>query len=275
MDINRGGYYIYVKKLAKLKLNKDIILLTELKALNKQTRGSYGSRRISKGLKNLGYNVGRYKARGLMREAGIECKQRRRYKITTQSDHELKVAKNLLNREFTVPEPNRVWVTDITYISTFEGWLYVAAVLDLFSRRIVGWAMADHMREELVENALDMALGRRNPAIGLMHHSDRGVQYACGDYQAALKAANITVSMSRKGNCWDNAVMERFWGSLKSERTDHAKYFTRAQAITDIVNYIEMFYNNQRLHSTLNYISPVQFEFNYRKTNNRVDADRI
>lgn len=146
------------------------------------------------------------------------------------------------------------------YLWTIEGWLYIASVLDLFSRRIVGWAMAHHMEESLVSSALDMALGRRQPEAGLLHHSDRGVQYASHDYQTRLNAAGITVSMSRKGNCWDNAVMERFWGSLKSERTDGRVYVTRDEAKTDVIDYIEMFYNSVRLHSTLDYTTPVQFE---------------
>jgi transposase InsO family protein len=215
---------------------------------------------MAKNLQKKGYSVGRYKARSLMRKAGIVSKQRRRYRVTTDSRHTFPVAKNVLNREFAVATPNQVWVTDITYLWTLEGWVYVAAVLDLFSRRIVGWSIASHMRETLVNDALTMALGRRQPASGLLHHSDRGVQYASHDYQDTLKAAGITVSMSRKGNCWDNAVMERFWGSLKSERTDSEIYLTREAAKADVIDYIEMFYNSKRLHSTLDYFSPMQFE---------------
>lgn len=158
--------------------------------------------------------------------------------------------------------PNRVWVADITYLWTNEGWLYIAAVLDLYSRRIVGWAMANHMREELINNALQMAFYRRRPSFGLIHHSDRGSQYAGNQYQEELKKMGIVISMSRKGNCWDNAVMERFFGSLKSERTDKVRYLTRNDAIADVVDYIEMFYNSQRLHSTLGYRTPLQYEQN-------------
>ena len=206
------------------------------------------------------YKVGRYKARSLMRKAGIECKQRRRYKVTTQSDSRLPVAENILNREFAVTQLNRVWLADITYIWTNEGWLYLAAVLDAFSRRVVGWSLANHMRASLVKDALGMSFRRRKPNNNLLHHSDRGSQYASFDYQALLKSAGITVSMSRKGNCWDNSVMERFFGSLKSERTNGQKYITREQAKAGVIDYIEIFYNSHRLHSTLGYISPMQYE---------------
>jgi putative transposase len=259
MQVNRSGYYRYLKELPHKKSAEDR-LFVEVKVLHNQSKGSYGSRRISQGLRMKGYDVGRYRARRLMREAGVECKQRRRYRATTQSNHSLPVAANTLNREFSVVVPNRVWVTDITCLWTQEGWLYLSAVLDLFSRRIVGWSVADHMRTELISDALLMAIGRRQPLGNLLHHSDRGSQYASADYQQLLKRQGVQVSMSRKGNCWDNAVMERFFGSLKSERTEGENYLTREQAKADVIDYIEMFYNSQRLHSTLNYISPMQFE---------------
>lgn len=262
MCVQRSGYYRYVKQLKQPTVTIELKLLVEVKALDKLSRSSYGSRQMAKNLQAKGYEVGRYQARTLMRKAGVECKQRRRYRVTTQSRHLLPIAANVLNRHFSVAAPNRVWVADITYLWTNEGWLYIAAVLDLFSRRVVGWAIASHMREELIGDALQMALGRRQPAIGLMHHSDRGSQYASSDYQAMLKIAGIIVSMSRKGNCWDNAVMERFFGSLKSERTDQINYLTREEAKLDVIDYIEMFYNSQRLHSTLGYVTPLQFEQN-------------
>jgi putative transposase len=195
-----------------------------------------------------------------MKEAHIECKQRRKYKVTTQSNNKLPVADNRLNRQFKIDSPNRAWVTDITYLWTNEGWLYLAAVLDLFSRKVVGWAMASYMTKKLTMNALEMAFGRRAPKSGLLHHSDRGCQYTSYEYQGLLKKFGIVVSMSRRGNCWDNAVMERFFGSLKSERTDNKIYQTRDQAKADVVDYIEMFYNSERLHSTLGYMSPIEFE---------------
>lgn len=260
MDVSRSGYYKYLQRKPSQKSLAETKLLVEIKALAQLSQHSYGSRRIAKGLQNRGYPIGRYSARTLMRKAGIVCRQRRRFCLTTQSRHGFTVAANVLNREFSVGRPNCSWVADITYLWTLEGWLYIAAVLDLFSRRVVGWAIASHMRETLVNEALQMALGRRKPERGLVHHSDRGVQYASHDYQATLRAAGIIVSMSRKSNCWDNAVMERFWGSLKSERTEGKIYTTQEEAKADVINYIEMFYNCHRLHSTLNYVSPMQFE---------------
>ena len=215
---------------------------------------------MSMALQSKGYAIGRCAARTLMRQAGIECKQRRRHRITTDSQHQRPVAENVLNRAFDVQKPNRVWVSDITYLWTMEGWLYIAAVLDLFSRRVVGWAVAHHMRETLVLDALSMALSRRRDTRDLLHHSDQGKQCASERYQTLLKACGITLSMSRKGNCWDNSVMERFWGSLKSERTDNQTYLTRTQAKADVIDYIEMFYNSRRLHSYLGYVSPMKFE---------------
>ena len=259
MEVSRSGYYKYLRRDTCVKLGEQKLLI-EVKLLSELSRDSYGSRRIAKGLQAQGYRIGRHAARTLMRKAGVTCKQRRRYCATTNSKHNLALAPNILNREFTVTVPNKVWLTDITYLWTLEGWLYIAAVLDLFSRRIVGWAMTSHMRETLVQEALQMALARRRPQSGLLHHSDRGGQYAGQAYQLDLKMAGITVSMSRKGDCWDNAVMERFWGSLKSERTNNVIYSTRQIAKAEVINYIEMFYNSKRMHSTLNYISPLQFE---------------
>jgi len=263
MCVNRSGYYAYLKSLNRAKNKNESLLLLEVKLLDKVSRGSYGTRQIAKNLQSKGYQIGRYRARTLMRKAGVECKQRRRYRITTDSKHKMPVAENILNREFKVTSPNKAWVADITYLWTKEGWLYLAAVLDLFSRRVVGWSVSSHMREELVEEALHMALGRRKPLPGLLHHSDRGSQYASHTYQKCLNDERIIVSMSRKGNCWDNAVMERFFGSLKSERTDKINYETRQEAKADIIDYIEMFYNSKRLHSALGYVTPLNFENNY------------
>jgi putative transposase len=262
MQVSRSGYYSYIKELAKPDDPREEKILIEVKALSNRVRNSYGSRRISKQLKQKGYAIGRYAARTLMSKAGISCKQRRRYQVTTQSKHNQPIAGNLLNRGFRVEDPNCVWVADITYVWTCEGGLYIAAVLDLFSRRVIGWAIDNHMKESLINNALEMALGRRQPKPGLMHHSDRGSQYASHDYQSLLAKAGMIVSMSRKGNCWDNAVMERFFGSLKSECTEGANYLTREAAKADIIDYIEMFYNSERLHSTLGYVSPLHFEQN-------------
>ena len=260
MEVNRSGYYRYLKGTGFEKKDVEDVLVTEVKALHRQSGESYGSRRIAKGLQAKGYRVCRYQARSLMRKAKISCKQRRRFKVTTQSNPALPVAKNILNREFAVKQANRVWAADITYLWTQEGWLYLSAVLDLFSRRIVGWSLGSDLREELVSNALRMALGRRNPEPGLLHHSDRGCQYASKSYQKLLRENGLVSSMSRKGNCWDNAVMERFFGSLKSERVYGKNYVTRSEAKADVINYIEMFYNSERMHSALGYLSPMQYE---------------
>jgi putative transposase len=260
MQVSRSGYYLHIKN-CKIVTKENILDIT-VKALHKQARGSYGSRRIAKALQAQGYKVGRFKARSIMNKAGLKCKQRVRFKITTQVNPALEVADNILNREFSVTQPNKVWVSDITYLWTHEGWLYLAAVLDLYSRRIVGWSIDCHMREELTLDAIKMAVGRRNPVDVVMHHSDRGSQYTGESYRSFLDKAGFKVSMSRKGNCWDNAVMERFFGSLKSERMDDNKYLTRGEAKKDVIDYIEMFYNSQRLHSTLGYVSPMEFEMN-------------
>lgn len=272
LQVSRSGYYAFLKRRKTPKDWLDEQLVVEVKILHQQSDRSYGSRRIAKGLQTKGYQVGRYKARTLMRKAQVSCKQRRRFKVTTQSQHRFPVAANHLDRQFTAAMPNQVWVADITFIWTKEGWLYLAAVLDLFSRRVVGWALNNRMQEALVHDALLMALGRRQPTQALMHHSDRGCQYASKNYQTLLAEKGITVSMSRKGNCWDNSVMERFFGSLKSERTDQKYYLTHKEAKADVIDYIEMFYNSQRLHSTLGYVSPAQFEAMNQHLFNRVST---
>ncbi len=262
MKVARSGYYRYVVQVANHKKSDFQLkrLIFEIKLIHRQTKQSYGSRRMTFVLRKKGFKIGRYRVRSLMRKYGIQCKQRRRYRVTTMSEHKLPIAQNKLNRNFTVLAPNKVWTADITFLWTLEGWLYIAVVIDLFSRRVVGWSAADHMRSELIANALKMAVSRRGSVNGLMHHSDRGSQYASHDYQALLKRLGIISSMSRKGNCWDNAVTERFFGSLKSERTDGVRYLTLRQAKDDVVEYVEMYYNNSRLHSTLGYLSPAEFE---------------
>lgn len=195
-----------------------------------------------------------------MRLAGVCVKQKKKFRATTDSNHNLPVAPNLLDRQFDVGAPNRVWVSDITYIWTVTGWLYLATVMDLFSRRIVGWSMDTSMTRKLVSDALLMAIWRRKPDKGLIHHSDRGSQYCSDDYQKLLKQHGMVCSMSRKGNCWDNAVMERFFHSLKSEQVGFTRYQTPEEAKKDIVDYIEMFYNSRRAHSYLGYLSPNEYE---------------
>jgi transposase InsO family protein len=197
----------------------------------------------------------------VMRLAGLRAKVKRKFvPRTTDSAHGQPIAPNVLDRQFAAEAPNRKWAGDITYIPTDEGWLYLAGVIDLCSRRIVGWSMAEHMQTDLVADAMNMAIDRRQPGPGLLHHSDRGVQYASDDYQGLLGCHGIQISMSRKGNCWDNAVMESFWSTLKTELVHHEHYATRQEARQSIFEYIEVFYNRKRLHSSLGYVSPETFE---------------
>ena len=236
----------------------------KIQQIHEDSRQTYGSPRIQAALASLGFPVSRQRVVRLMAKLGINAHLRRKFKVTTDSTHSLPIAENTLARNFTVNEPDQVWVADMTYIWTTEGWLYLAVILDLFSRKVVGWSMAEHMRTELVLTALDAALGQRKPAqSGLLFHSDRGSQYASYDYQNALLQANIDCSMSRRGNCWDNAVAESFFGTIKTEFIHSTTFPTRALARTAIVEWIEVFYNRQRLHSTIGFLSPVQFEDNY------------
>ena len=221
---------------------------------------TYGTRRMKRALNASGYPVSRWKARKLMREAVVAVRHRKKYKVTTDSNHPLPVFENQLNRQFTVTGPDQAYVCDITYIWTREGWLYLAVVIDLFSRKVVGWSMSSRMKASLVCDALRMAIWLRRPRPGLIVHSDRGSQYASKAYRNLLKAHGFIGSMSRLGNCWDNAVAESFFGSLKRERCQWRHYQTRYEAQQDILQYIAVFYNSQRLHSYLDYKSPNQYE---------------
>lgn len=259
LQVSRSGFYDWRKREPadwERQVLQDLV-----RDIHEGKRGRIGSRRMAKELQRRGYQIGRLQARSLMREAGVECRQRRRFKATTDSNHGRPVAPNLLERQFNVVEPDRIWVADITTIWTREGWEYLAAILDLADRQVVGWAMADHMRTGLATSALDMALGRRQPEAGLIHHSDRGSQYAANEFQQMLADKGVRQSMSRKGDCWDNAVMERFFGTLKSEWTDARQYATREEARRDVIHFIEMEYNSQRPHTTLGYQSPREREW--------------
>ena len=262
LDVSRSGFYAYLQRHAQASVNaEEVALLTRVKAIAAETRHSYGSRRMAKQLQDDGFHVGRAKARRLMHKAGVAVQRpRRRGPMTTDSRHHYAVAPNLLARQFDVTAPDHVWAGDITYIWTAEGWLYLAVLVDLYSRKVVGWAIDHHMETTLGQDALQMALGRRAPAAGLRHHSDRGSQYASHAYQAQLANQGIVCSMSEKGECLDNAVAERFFGSLKGERTSLRHYATRREARDDVIDYIEMFYNSKRLHSYLGYVSPNDFE---------------
>lgn len=258
LRVSRSGFYDWSRRDGHDPVRAHLI--ERVQAIHARKRGSYGSRRMSLALRREGHAVGRYRARSLMREAGVECRQRRRHRVTTDSGHGRPLAPNHLARQFQVAAANRVWCADITAIWTLEGWLYLAAVLDLHDRQVVGWAMAGHMRTGLVRDALEMALGRRQPPQGLLHHSDRGSQYASHEYRQLLEHHGVTASMSRKGNCWDNSVMERFFGSLKSEWTDTQRYRTLEQARGDVIHYIELDYNSERFHSALGDLTPREKE---------------
>lgn len=266
LNVSTSGYYAWRGRRPSRRSRADQRLGLEIAAIHKASRRTYGSPRVHAELRALGRCVGRKRVARLMREKGLVGIARRRFRRTTDSNHDRPVAANLLERNFEAKAPNEKWVTDITYVWTWEGWLYLATILDLFSRRVVGWAAADHMRTDLPLQALDMALGRRRPAPGVTHHSDRGSQYASGDYASALSAAGIVCSMSRKGDCWDNAVAESFFSTIKTELLDRSPWPTRAKARTAIAEWIEVFYNTQRRHSSLGYRTPAEHEMLFHAT---------
>lgn len=265
LDLCRSGYYAWKKREKSLRQREYDVLLPIVREVHRISNGTYGARRIADEIVANGIPCGRTKAATIMKRAGVAARQKRKFKITTDSKHSLPVAPNLLNREFMVDKPDTVYVSDITYIWTSEGWIYLAVVLDLFSRQVVGWSMNNQMERTLVIDALLMAIWRRKPARGLIHHSDRGSQYCSGDFQNILQTHGIICSMSRKGNCWDNAVAESFFGSLKTERVFFAKYKTKDDARKDITDYIEMFYNSKRRHSYLGNVSPREYEDKYHQ----------
>lgn len=261
LGVSRNAYYRHCKYHDNRQPDPDHLeMLAAVKEIAKASDDSYGSRRMKRALNALGYPIGRHKARSLMREAGVQVRYRKKYKVTTNSNHKQPVFDNVLSRDFTVSAPDRAYVSDITYIWTQEGWLYLTVFIDLFSRRVVGWSMSSRMKAVMVTDALRMAMWRRRPASGLVVHSDRGSQYASKAYRRLLDANGFVGSMSRKGDCWDNAVAESFFASLKKERVQWRSYQTRAEAQQDILDYIVMFYNSRRLHSTLDYRSPNDFE---------------
>ena len=237
--------------------------MVKIKTIHRKSRRTYGSPRIHDELKAKGIECGENRVARLMRAHDIRAKQTRRFKATTNSKHDFPVAENLLDRQFSPERPDQAWAADITYIWTNEGWLYLAIVMDLFSRQIIGWSMGRRLHRKLVIDAFEMALGGRTVTKGLMHHSDRGSQYASGDYQKLFKERGIVCSMSRKGNCWDNAPVESFFSTLKRELVYHCRYRSRAEARADIFEYIAVWYNRQRRHSSLGYLSPVQYEEQY------------
>lgn len=260
MQVPRSGYYRWLEQSCYIRHQMNEKLVPLVREIHKESKGTYGTRRMSKALRELGVPCGRRRAGTLMKLAEVVARQPRKFKATTDSKHNLPVAPNLLQRDFAASRPNKAWASDITYIWTTEGWLYLAVILDLFSRQVVGWSMSNRMTKKLVMNALRMAFWRRKPEAGTIFHSDRGSQYCSKAFQTLLKCYGMQSSMSRKGDCWDNAVAESFFGSLKTERVFFTNYKTREEARRDIVDYIEMFYNCKRLHSYLGYVSPRRFE---------------
>jgi transposase InsO family protein len=265
LKVSISGYYRWLKHPVGKREASEIELAGKIREVHAQTRGVYGSPRIRTELMHRGVKRNRKTIARIMHKHAIRSKVKRKFRVrTTDSNHDHPIAPNLLDRNFTVEALDQVWLCDITYIPTGEGWLYLAGVMDLCSRRIVGWSMADHMRAGLVVDALEMARTRRNPAPGLLHHSDRGVQYACKEYRELLDHLGAVASMSRAGECRDNAPAESFWSTLKNELVHHEEFATRAEARAAIFDYIEVFYNRTRLHSSLGYISPEAFEASRR-----------
>lgn len=261
LAVSRSGYYAWLHRPQSARAQRRQELVEKIQAVHEESRKTYGSPRVYRALAAKGEKVCENTVARVMREEGIRARSKKKFvPKTTDSTHDRPVAANLLNRQFDVTLPDTAWVVDITYIPTEEGWLYLAGVMDLCTRKIVGWSMADHMRTDLVADALQMAVARRSPGAGLLHHSDRGVQYASEDYQHLLERHKMRCSMSGRGDCWDNACVESFWGTLKTELVHHEQYATRAEARASIFEYIEVFYNRKRLHSSLGYMSPEAFE---------------
>lgn len=258
-SVSRSGFYAWVGRKPSRHAQEDERLKVAIKAAHKRTRQTYGVLRLQPELADDGFVAGRDRIERLRRELGLRCKQKRKFKATTNSNHNLPVAENVLDQTFAPTAPNQVWVTDITYIPTAEGWLYLAGVKDVFTCEIVGYAMAERMTQELTGHALFRAVQQKRPTPGLIHHSDRGSQYCAHDYRRLVDQFRMKASMSRRGNCYDNAPIESFWGSLKNELVHHCRYATRAEAEASIREYIEIFYNRQRRHSRLGNISPAVF----------------
>ena len=260
LDVSRSGFYAWSKRPPSKRTVEDSLLAARIQTVFDEHKSRYGSIRIVRELKAEDVTVGRHRARKIMRLTNLKARQPRGWKRTTDSRHGYPVAPNLLNREFTVAAPNRAWVSDITYLPTREGWLYLAVVIDLYSRSVVGWSMRHRIDQKLTLDALDAALTKRRPAPGLIAHSDQGVQYAAANYQTRLRAHGALCSMSRKGNCWDNAVAESFFATLKGELLGDAAFEDRLTANRLVFEYIEAYYTRRRRHSTLDYVSPADYE---------------
>jgi putative transposase len=265
LQVSRAGFYAWQGRAPAPRTQADAQLSLEVAAIHAESRRRYGSPRIHAELVARGRRASRKRVSRLMRARGLAGRRRRRFRVTTQSRHPFPMAPNHMARHFDSPTPNRAWATDITYLPTGEGWLYLAVILDLCSRAVVGWALSERLTTALTLDALEMALARRQPAPGLLHHSDRGSQYASHEYRRVLAGQGMVCSMSRRGNCWDNAVAESFFATLKVELVRDAAWATRARARTELCEYLEIFYNGQRRHSTLGYLSPRAFEQQHRQ----------
>lgn len=257
---SRSGYYEWKRQPRSKRQKENEKILMEIKESHKNSRRAYGSPRITEDLQAKGMRCSENRVARLMKIHGIAGKAKKKFKATTNSKHNLLVAENLLSQNFVADKPNTVWVSDITYIATLEGWLYLVIIMDLYSRQVVGWAISDRLTSGFVVKALYQAIGRRKPSLRCIFHSDRGIQYASADFRKALRTYGFIQSMSRKGNCYDNAVAESFFHTLKTEHVYDYRYETRAEAIQSVFEYVEMFYNRQRRHSALGYRSPVSFE---------------
>jgi len=266
LGVSRSGYYSWQRRPVSVRKMADKALITAIKIVHQASRGVYGSLRVYWRLRQLQWSCSRKRVARLMRQSGLRGKRRRRFRPrTTNSDHTLPIAPNLLKQEFSATAPNQKWASDISYIDTSQGWLYLAVIIDLYSRRVVGWAMSQRIDRFLVLAALDMAVRSRKPAPGLIFHSDRGSQYASVDFQNALATHGFVASMSGKGNCYDNAPVESWFASLKVECVDGVRYKSRNEARSCLFDYIEIFYNRQRLHSYLGYLSPQLYEQQYNR----------
>ena len=263
MTVSASGFYAWLDRPPSEREREEIRLEVEIKAAHRRTRQTYGAERLQHELAEHGVRVGICRIKRIRRKLGLRCKQKRKFKATTDSRHKLPVVENMLKQQFKVYQPDRVWVSDITYVPTDEGWLYLAGHKDLFTSEIVGYAMGERLSRNLVSQSLLRAITTRRPEKGLLHHSDRGSQYCSHDYQGLLRQFGLEASMSGTGNCFDNAPMESFWGIIKQELIHHRHYRSRREAIEDIKEYIEIFYNRQRLQAGLGYLSPVAYAHKY------------
>lgn len=265
LGVSKSGFFDWCNRDHHTKQMRKSAIIGKIVEIHLASRKNYGSPRVFKALQQMGEKIGKPTVERLMRDHGIHSKSKKKFKVTTDSKHSLPVASNLANREFAPGVSNKLWCSDITYLWTNEGWLYLAAIIDAGTRKLVGWAMQDRMTQDIVLSALMMAIQRQNPGRGLLHHSDRGSQYASQAYQLRLEQYGMICSMSRKGNCWDNAVVESFFHTLKTEHVYHQIFKTRAEAKSSLFEWIEIFYNRKRIHSALGYVTPQCYEMSLAK----------